>query len=91
VSLTFKTPKPLPKGKYVLTINASGITDRAGNVLDERYFVPFPALYNQPGQNYVAAFNANGKTVSQAVQYIPPPEVVAAQKHKLFVRKHFRR
>lgn len=91
VTLTFGGGKGLPKGKYVLAVNAPGVADAAGNPLDERYFVPFPGFYNTPGQNFVAAFNSNGKTASLPVQYIPPPEVAAAVKHGLFVRKHFRR
>jgi hypothetical protein len=75
----------------VLKLSAAGLTDRAGNGLDERYFVPFPGLYNKAGQDFIAAFNTNGKTISQATQYIPPAEIVAAKKHTLFVRKNFRR
>jgi Bacterial Ig-like domain/Planctomycete extracellular len=90
-NLTFATGKNLPKGTYVLTIKAQGVTDLAGNVLDERYFVPFPGLYNRPGQDFVAAFKTDGHVVSQPTQYVPPPEVIAAKNHGLFIRKHFRR
>ncbi|MDB5352492.1 MAG: hypothetical protein JWN86_3739 [Planctomycetota bacterium] len=90
-TLTFNTPKVLKKGSYVLTINAQGAGDQAGNVLDERYFVPFPGLYNRAGQNFIASFKTDGRTVSQPTQFIPPNEIVAAKKHGLFVRKHFRR
>ncbi len=83
--------KGLTKGKYVFTINASGVTDAAGNPLDERYFVAFPGLYNKSGQNFVAAFTVVGTSASTPQQYVPPAEVVAAAGHRLFVRKHFHR
>jgi len=91
VTLTFATAKPLARGKYVLTIRAAGVGDMAGNGLDERFFVPFPGLYNSLGQDFVAAFQTDGRTVSQPIQFIPPREVVAARRHGLFVRRNFRR
>ena len=91
ITLTFATGrKPLAKGTYVLSINASGVTDNAGNPLDERYFIPFPGLYNKPGQNFVASFATDGKTVTSAQQFIPPSEVAAAKKLKAFFKKHTR-
>ncbi len=90
VRLSFATGKRPPRGRYVLTINAGGVSDLAGNVLDERYFVPFPGLYNRPGQDFIAVFNTDGRSVSQATQFVPPPEILAARNHGLFVRKHLR-
>ena len=94
VTLTFATGKNLLKGQaYVLSISAAGVTDAAGNKLDERYFVPFPGLYNKPGQDFVAAFQTNGHTVSPADPvFVPPQEGLGGRRSaNLFVRKHFRR
>ncbi len=92
LTLSFATGnKALKKGTYILQINASGVTDNAGNALDERYYVPFPGLYNAPGQNYIAAFNTSGAISSPPQQYVPPAQVKAAAKHRLFVRTHFRK
>jgi hypothetical protein len=63
----------------------------AGNPLDERYFIPFPGLYTRAGQNFVAKFSSDGKLVSALSQYIPPPEIVAAQKHNQLIRGRLRR
>jgi hypothetical protein len=91
VVVNFATGKKPAKGSYVLTITSADTTDRAGNGLDERYFVPFPGLYNRAGQDYTAAFRTDGRTVAQPTQFIPPNEVVAANRHRLFVRRNFRR
>jgi hypothetical protein len=87
---SFATGKKLKPGGYVLTINSAGITDLAGNVLDERFFVPFPALYNTPGQNFVAQINVSTRGASPPQQYIPPSEVIAAAADRSLVRNIFR-
>ena len=89
-TLVFSSPRRLARGTYVLTIDASGVRDQAGNALDERYFVPFPGIYKQTGQDYVAAFRSNGRRATVAQQFVPPGEVLAARKHRKFIRSHFR-
>jgi extracellular elastinolytic metalloproteinase len=79
-TLAFSGLTRLQRGSYVLSISAPGVTDQAGNALDERYYVPFPGLYSQPGQNFVAQFSSNGRRASPLAQYIPPAEIAAAQR-----------
>src|SRR5262249_18793723 len=50
LTATFSAGK-LAKGNYVLRISAAGLTDNAGNALNEKFFVPFPGIYNTPGQD----------------------------------------
>jgi extracellular elastinolytic metalloproteinase len=80
--LTFGGLKPLKNGKYVIEIQSKGLTDTAGNILDERFFVPFPGLYTRSGQNYIAQFTSNGQTTSALQQFVPPPEITAAKKFR---------
>jgi hypothetical protein len=87
----FAAGKKLRTGNYILTINAAGIADIAGNHLDERFFVPFPSVYNLPGQNYVAEFNVNGRSVTGPQQFVPVSEVTAAQLHQNLVHNRPRR
>ena len=87
VTLNFAAGRGLGRGRYVLTIAAGGVADNAGNSLDERFFVPFPGLYNQPGQNYIAAFNVNGGSRALPAQFVPYAEVVAARNHARLIRR----
>ncbi len=89
-TLTFGGLRRFAAGDYVIEISAPGLTDRAGNVLDERYYVPFPGLYTQPGQNFVAEFSSNGQVVSAIRQYVPPPEIIAAQRHNQLIQSRLR-
>ncbi len=91
MTLTFASARPLKAGTYVLTLNTPALTDKAGNVLDERFFVTFPGIAPQPGQDYIAAFKTNGMTSSPPTPFVPPIEILAAKKHRLFVRNHFRK
>jgi len=87
----FATGKKLKNGGYVLTINSAGIADIAGNHLDERFFVPFPSVYNLPGQNYTAQFTINGRSANGPSQFIPASEVTAAAAHQSLVKSRLRR
>jgi hypothetical protein len=86
----FATGKRPRNGTYVLTINSAGVTDLAGNALDERFFVPFPSVYNLPGQNYTAQFTVNGRVANGPMQFIPATEVTAAVAHQSLVRSRLR-
>jgi Zn-dependent metalloprotease len=87
----FAAGKKLKNGTFVLTLNSGGITDSAGNQLDERFFVPFPSVYNLPGQNYIAQFTINGRSANGPSQFIPASEVTAAAAHQSLVRSRLRR
>jgi subtilisin family serine protease len=90
VRTEFAGLKALKGGSLVLRLSAQGIRDYAGNGLDERYFVPFPATFAKPGSDYVARFNIAGRTTGDAVQYIPPRELQAAEQHRVMVRTRSR-
>jgi hypothetical protein len=80
--LTFAGLPKLGPGTYAIMITSKGITDVAGNILDERFFVPFPGLYTRSGQDFVAQFTSNGLKASELRQFVPPPEITAAQLFK---------
>ncbi len=89
-TITFRGLKNLGTGSYVIQISAKGLTDVAGNILDERYFIPFPGIYQKSGQNYVAQFDSNGSSASGLRQYVPPPEIEAARKFRRLVNGRLR-
>jgi subtilisin family serine protease/subtilisin-like proprotein convertase family protein len=78
-------------GSVVLSLNSAAMTDAAGNALDVRYFLPFPATNPGPGQPFLAQFNLNGgRGTIAAVPYVPPPEIVAATNYTRYIRDRFR-
>jgi hypothetical protein len=87
VTLTFNGGRRLRAGSYVLTLTSAGLTDLAGNALDERFFVAFPSPGNPPGNNYVAQFTTDGRSVAPPQQFAPPAERRAANN---FLRRRFR-
>jgi hypothetical protein len=89
VTLRFNGLTHLQAGNYVLQLTSSGLTDVAGNALDERFYIPFPGLYTTKGQNFIAEFTSTGTAVSPLRQYVPPPEVLAAQKHHKYLASQF--
>ncbi len=66
---------------YVLTLNATGIADNAGNTLVEKTFVTFPQTTNYPNPNYVAEFTVFGGQSSGPEQYISAAERRAAARY----------
>jgi hypothetical protein len=80
--VTFNMPSRVVAGTYVLTINANGLTDNAGNVLVEKTYVTFPQTTNAPNPNYVAAFRvaSNGQVAGPSV-YVSKAEQMAAAKY----------
>jgi photosystem II stability/assembly factor-like uncharacterized protein len=86
LTITFGGGRALRNGSYVLTMSAAGLTDLAGNKLDERFFIPFPSLFSQPGNNYIAQFNVTGPAPAGPNQFVPPNEVRAATQFGNFVR-----
>ena len=75
-----------PRGGYVMTIRTGTFTDVAGNILDERIYTPFPSVDRRAGQDYIALFTTDGRTVQGPQQYVPPNEILAASQFKQFVR-----
>ena len=90
VDVAFGGGKKLKAGGYVLTIRSAGIEDNAGNTLVETYYVPYPAAYTAPGNNYQAEIVTNGKATSSPEQYVPPSAAAGAKAHEAFIRSHLR-
>ncbi len=89
-TLTFAGLSRMQRGTYVFQISAPGVTDLAGNPLDERYYIPFPGLYTRSGQNFVAQFTSDGRMVTPLAQYVPPPEIQAARQYSQFLLRNRR-
>jgi subtilisin family serine protease/subtilisin-like proprotein convertase family protein len=77
-------------GNVVLSLNSAALTDAAGNALDVRYFLPFPATTPGPGQPFQAQFNLAGRGTVSAVPYVPPAQVTAANNYFQFLRDRVR-
>lgn len=90
-TLTFGNVGRLARGTYMFRMNAPGLTDRAGNALDERFFVPFPGVYARPGQDFVAEFSTDGRVASPLRQFVPPPERAAARRFQEQINRLRRR
>jgi hypothetical protein len=71
VAVKINGGRRLSNGQYVLTVNALGITDMAGNTLVETHFIAFPQLGNSPPGNYVAEYVVVGNALAPAQQLIP--------------------
>jgi hypothetical protein len=77
--VTYDLGKRPPTGTYVVTLNALGLTDRAGNILVETHFVTFPQTTNSPNPDYVAQFNVTKHlAVTGPIVYVPATERRAA-------------
>jgi hypothetical protein len=79
--VTYNLGRKPAAGKYVVTLHASGLTDRAGNPLQETHFVKFPQTSNAPDPDYIAQFNVN-KHLGAAgpVVYVPASSRAAASR-----------
>ena len=87
VSITYNLGRRISAGTYVVTLNALGLTDLAGNILNETHFVTFPQTTNSPNPNYVAAITvASNLTASAPIPYVSYPEQVAANNYNNTVR-----
>ena len=75
-----------PANTYVLTLNANGLTDRAGNTLVETSLVTFPQTTNSPNPNYVAQFTVSGGQASGPELYVSAAEQLAAARYVNFSR-----
>ncbi|GIW89489.1 MAG: hypothetical protein KatS3mg108_3813 [Isosphaeraceae bacterium] len=80
MTLSFGNLRRLNRGNYVFRMSGAGLTDRAGNPLDERFFIPFPGVYARPGQDFVAEFSTDGRQASPLRPFIPPGERSAARR-----------
>jgi hypothetical protein len=85
--ITYNSGRKLAAGTYVVTLNAPGLTDRAGNSLVETRFVTFPQTGNVPNPDYVAQFNVNKRlAVTGPFVYIPTADRVAASRFGSLIR-----
>jgi hypothetical protein len=73
------------RGNYIVTLNSTGITDRAGNPLSEKYFLNFPATNQAPGQPFVAQISTNGRTASAPMPFVPPDQMRSAAQFERFL------
>jgi hypothetical protein len=72
---------------YVVTLKAAGLTDLAGNILHETYFVAFPQTTNSPNPNYIAEIDVTKAGVATAPRpYVSIPEQIAAYNYARRVR-----
>ncbi len=86
VLLRFNTSR-VRGGNVVLSMNSAGVTDVAGNVLYVDRFLSFPGTNPGPGQPFLAQFNLGGRGTVQAVPYVPPAQVTAANNYFQFLRQ----
>jgi Bacterial Ig-like domain len=89
VTITYNLGSKLRTGAYVVTINARGIIDWAGNTLVEKRLVAFPQTTNAPNPNYIAEIDVakNGST-SAPKQYVSLAEQQAASAYARFAQTH---
>jgi hypothetical protein len=91
VDVGFRRYRPARNASALVRILTGGVSDNAGNLLDERFFIPFPSTFARPGSDYLAKFNLANGASSNPIQYVPPPEVRAAEQHRKLVRRNLRR
>jgi hypothetical protein len=85
--VTYNLGRKPSSGKYVLTLHANGLTDRAGNPLREAHFVQFPPS-NVANPDYVAQFNVNKQHVAAGpAVYIPAGARAAAGRFGRLIRR----
>lgn len=60
VGAVFEFGRPLPRGNYIVRIDAADVTDAAGRTLDGEYRGRFPSGDGRPGGDFVARFPTNG-------------------------------
>ena len=71
--------KKFKTGGYVVTLQAGGITDLAGNPLVEKNLVTFPQATNFPNPNYVAQIDVSKSGAASAPHaYVSLAEQIAA-------------
>ena len=73
VLVSVNNNQPFKFGTYRFTINASGITDNAGNQLDGAYSGVFPSGNGVAGSNFVANLTQSHSTVLPASPVTSPP------------------
>jgi hypothetical protein len=89
VVVTYNTSARLRPGPYVVSLNAVGLADRAGNILVEKNLVTFPQASNSPNPNYVAQIDVTrGGAASAPHFYVPLPEQIAAHNYSNNVQKN---
>jgi photosystem II stability/assembly factor-like uncharacterized protein len=78
------------RGSYILTLSGAGVTDLAGNPLDERFFLNFPGTDRQPGQPFVAQITTDGRTASAPQPFVPPDQLRSATQFESFIGRTVR-
>ena len=86
-TVTYNNGKALKTGNYVVTLHAAGLTDLAGNMLNEQHFVTFPQAGNSPNPDYVSQVNVSRSLVAAApVAYVSLAEQRAAAGYTTLVQ-----
>jgi hypothetical protein len=88
VVLTLNHGQALRRGGYVLSVNASGITDRAGKLLNGTFTLGFPTGSSTNSGNFAARFTAKGGVVSPLE--LPSDVINASRGYARYVRRHLR-
>jgi len=85
--VTLSYSRRIASGSYVLTLNAAGLTDLAGNILKETKLVTYPQSTNYPNPNYVAQIDVAPSGVAGAPHpYISLAERLAAARYSTYVQ-----
>ena len=82
VTIGFNLGTKVKPGVYVVTIQARGIIDLAGNILNAGKFVTFPQFTTSPNPNFVAQFKVSKNlTASGPIPYVSLAEQQAANNY----------
>ena len=83
---TLTYAQKITTGSYVLTLQAAGLTDLAGNMLIEKRLVTFPQASNSPNPNYVAQIDVGGNFAGAPHQYVSLAEQQAAAQYSQYAK-----
>lgn len=88
VTIGYNLGTKVKPGVYVVTIQARGIIDIAGNILNAGKFVTFPQFNTSPNPNFVARFTVfKNLTVTGPTPYVSLAEQQAANSYFNLTRK----
>jgi hypothetical protein len=79
VTISYNLGRKAAAGGYVVILHAAGLTDLAGNILNEHHFVTFPQASNSPNPDYVAQIDVSRSLTASAPHvYVSLAEQLAA-------------
>jgi len=90
VIVTLGGGRSLGQGTFTVSVNGLGITDNAGNLLTESFFVPFPQIGNRSVPTYIAEIGTDGQGSTPPLQVVPPDQIRGASAFRRFMRAGLR-